>query len=653
MERSKGLGQESHVRVAAQSRIGTAWTTALACAARWLGSRRLPAVLVVAAIAFSLPAVGRGLLNDDYMHRAILVGPSPFLDQLAEKGLAPDGSGSLGPSLSDLFVAAAPGQDLEAMKAYGAVPWWTYEGFRVAFWRPAAALTHWLDYRLFPDRPALMHLHSILWFAAVVWLVAALYRRFIDAAAVAGLAALLFVLEDTSFFPTMWIANRNLLICLFFGLLAILAHDRWRQDRWRPGAVLAPLCVLLSVLSAEAGIATMAYLFAYEVALRPDRWRNRLAALLPAAGVIILWRLVYNLLGYGASGGGFYFDPVREPLGYALAFLQRAPFLLAGQWTTIPPELHSFLPPASRTLLWLVLCVLTVLIPLVLWRFVRSHRRARFWLLGMVLAAVPFCATLPMSRSLLFVAVGAFGLISEFIAGWLADAWDDSARVLRVRAVYARPWWLRASARNLFVLFVVVHIPLAAVARLMAPRVTGQMELRVARTMDLGPMADLDRQDLIVVNAPNPASFLYEPFLRAYGGQALPEGLRILAPGFGAVQVARPTANVLTVRSVSRSLFDCQQEGERLDFVFFYRVLSDVRGPGHPLKAGDRVRLERMTADVRAVDERGFPAEVAFEFEVPLEDPSLKWLWWDWDKHRYKAFTPPPAGGSVTLVGPF
>lgn len=652
MERRRGSGQESRVHVAAQSRIGAAGTTALACAARALASRRLPAVLVIAAIAFSLPAVGRGLLNDDYMQHAMLAGPSPYVDRLAEKGLAPDGSGSLGPILSDLFVAVAAGENLDALKVYGAVPWWTYEGYRVAFWRPAAALSHWLDYRLFPDRPGLMHLHSIVWFAAVVSLVAALYRRFIDAAPAAGLAALLFVLEDSTFFPTMWIANRNLLICLVFGLLAILAHDRWRQDRWRPGALLAPLCLLLSVLSAEAGIATMAYLFAYEFALRSDRRRNRLVALLPSAGVIVLWRLFYSLLGYGASGGGFYFDPVREPLGYALAFVQRAPFLLAGQWTTIPPELHSFLPPASRTLLWLLLCALTVLIPLILWPFARSHRRARFWLLGMILAAVPFCATLPMSRSLLFVAVGAFGLIAEFIVGWLSGVWDNSALVLRVQAVYAGPRWLRVSARSLFVLFVLVHLPFAAVARLMAPRVTGQMERRVARTMNLGPMEGLDRQDLVIVNAPNPASFLYEPFLRAHSGQTLPRGLRILAPGFGAVEVARPAANVLTVKSVSQSLFDCQQEGERLDFVFFYRVLSDVRG-GHPLKNGDRVRLERMTAEVRAVDERGFPVEVAFEFEVPLEDPSLAWLWWDWDKHQYEAFIPPPAGGSVTLVGPF
>lgn len=625
----------------------------LTCVARSLGSRYLPAVLVVAAILASLPAVGRGLLNDDYMQRAVAVGSSPFVERLAAKGLAPGRSTALAPVLTDLYVAVDPERNLEALRTYGALPWWTYEGYRVAFFRPVAALTHWLDHQFFPDSPALMHVHSILWFATVVWLVAVLYRRFIDVAPVAGLAALLFVLEDGSFFPTMWLANRNLLICLFFGILAVVLHDRWRRDRWRPGVFLTPVCLLLSVLSAEAGIATVAYLFAYEAVLMTGRWRGRALALAPAVGVVVLWRLVYNVLGYGASGGGFYFDPVREPLGYVLACLQRAPFLLAGQWTTIPPELYSFLPPTSKLALWFVLSVLTVLIPLLLWRFLRTHRCSRFWFVGMVLAAVPFCATLPMSRSLLFVAIGAFGLISEFIAGWFADAWDDTGRVTRVRAIYASPTWLRGSARNLCAVFVVVHLPLAAAGRVMAPRVADRMQERVARTMDLGPLKGVEQQDVVVVNPPNPASFLYEPFVRAAEEQTLPRGFRLLVPGFGEVEVARPSANVLIVRSVSQGLFDCQRQGARADFVYFFRYLSDFRGPGHPLNVGDRIVVDRMTAHVLAVDEGGLPQEVAFEFAVPLDDASLKWLWWDWDKRRYRPFAPPPVGETVTLVGPF
>ncbi len=639
--------------IAGPSTNGTVRATATAWLVRWLGSRYLPLVLAVTTVVVSLPAVRAGLLNDDYMQRAMLVGPSPFVERLAEKGLAPDRSGTLRRTLSHLYIAVAPGTNLEPLQAYGALPWWTYEGYRVAFLRPVAAVTHWLDYRLFPDSPALMHLHGILWFAAVVWLVAMLYRRFIDAAPVAGLAALLFVLEDGSFFPTMWLANRNLLISLFFGFLSVVVHDRWRRDRWRPGAVLAPLCLLLSLLSAEAGVATVAYLFAYEVMMATGRRRDRTLALAPAAGVVIVWRLCYNALGYGAFGGGFYFDPAREPVGYAAAFFQRVPFLLAGQWIKVPPELYSFLPPTSRGGLWLALSVATILIPLVLWRFLRSHRRGRFWFLGMVLAAVPFCATLPMSRSLLFVAVGAFGLIAEFLAGWLAHNWDDGGTVAPIQADYARPSWLRGSARNLFVVFMVAHLPLAAVGRCLAPSVTDRIRERVARTMDLGPMEGIENQDLVVVNPPNPTSFLYQPFVRAYEGQSLPRGLRLLVPGFDEVEVVRPSAHALVVRSVSGSLFDCQREGERADFVFFYRYLSDVRGPRHPLRVGDRIRLERMAVEILAVDETGLPQEVVFEFAVPLEDASLRWLWWDWDKRRYEAFTPPPVGGAVTLVGPF
>ena len=45
--------------------------------------------------------------------------------------------------------------------------------------------------------------------------------------------------------------------------------------------------------------------------------------------------------------------------------------------------------------------------------------------------------------------------------------------------------------------------------------------------------------------------------------------------------------------------------------------------------------------------------ETAFEFDVPLEDASLKWLWWDWDEEVYGPLAVPPEGRTVRLVGPF
>jgi len=606
-----------------------------------LGSRRWPFLLALAAIVVSIPAVTVSPLNDDLIHRATLVGPSLSTQRLSQVGILPPGSGRLGSVLRDLFVAVDPQRNLERLRAYGALPWWTCEEYRVAFWRPVASFTHWLDYRLFPDSFAMMHLHSILWFSAVVLAVTALYRRLIDVGWVAGLAGLLFVLDDSSYFPTMWVANRNLLLSLFFGVLAIICHDRWRKQGWRPGAVVAPLCLLASVLSAEAGVATFAYLFAYEVALQRGPRRPRCLALVPSLLVIVLWRLFYNLQGYGASGGEFYFDPGRDPAGYALAVVRRVPFLLAGQWTTVPADLYGFLPSASKMLMWLVLAALTVLIPVVLLPLLRTSRRARFWLVGMYIAVLPFCATIPMSRSLLFVAIGGFGLVAEVLADWTRRA--DWVRELGRG---------RGLVRALVIVFAVAHLPLAAVTRASAAKVATTMEERVAATTALGTAGCLADQDLVVVNAPNPFSFLYDPYKVARDGEPLPRGIRMLAPGYGAVRVVRTGPRRLVVQAVSDSLLDCQW-GRRMDFVFFYRYLSDVRGAGHPLLAGQRISVPRMDVEVLAVDERGFPVETAFEFDVSLEDASLKWLYWEWEEKRYEPFVVPAIGGTVELVGPF
>jgi hypothetical protein len=45
------------------------------------------------------------------------------------------------------------------------LPWWSDPTIHIDFARPLTALTHVLDYALWPGTPALRHLHSLLWFA--------------------------------------------------------------------------------------------------------------------------------------------------------------------------------------------------------------------------------------------------------------------------------------------------------------------------------------------------------------------------------------------------------------------------------------------------------------------------------------------------------
>jgi hypothetical protein len=597
--------------------------------------------LALTAIVVSLPALKTGLLNDDYYHRALLVGPSESLDRLSRAGLMPDGAGRLSAALSHQFATIDSEGNLKQLKAYGALPWWTSDNLRVAFWRPLTSFTHWVDHRLFPSSIALMHLHSILWFAAVVWAVSILYRRLIGIGWIAGLAALMYLLADSSYFPTMWLANRNALLSLLFGLLTLILHDYHRTEGGRLSLVGAPACLLLSFLSAEAGIATLAYLFAYEIVLRRERWTRRLGALVPFVAVTLGWRLVYNALGYGASGGGFYIDPVREPLRYVLAVLERAPFLLAGQWTTLPPEFCGMLSGVSKQVLWGALLSLTVVLPAVMWPLLRENRRARFWLVGMYASAVPICATVPMSRTLVFVAVGAFGLIAELAGGW----WPRAGRTPTFG-------WRRALVSGLVIGILATHLPWAAVRRVMAPRVTAKLERRMNKTMAISLLWWWRGEDLVLVNAPNPAAFLYDPFRNVYNGKLLPGAVRLLAPAFGALEVVRTQPQRLVVRALSRNLLDCPSYGG-LHFVFFYRALCDVRGSGQPLQAGQRIVLPRMTVELMRVDERGLPVEAAFDFPVPLEDPSLQWIYWDCLRRDYAVFHVPDVGETVTLAGPF
>src|SRR5205823_5741641 len=71
----------------------------------------------------------------------------------------------------------------------GFFPWWTYPGLKAEFCQVVTVWTHRLDYWLWPDSPILMHLHSLLWFGALVAAVACLYRQIFDRTLVAGLAA--------------------------------------------------------------------------------------------------------------------------------------------------------------------------------------------------------------------------------------------------------------------------------------------------------------------------------------------------------------------------------------------------------------------------------------------------------------------------------
>ena len=607
-----------------------------------LSHPRLLPVLVVFSFFTNAPALWSGLFNDDYCQQVELIESPSIHDALNKVGLGISRPGHLGMLLSEHFIAVGPEKNREPFKAYGALPWWTGEHYQVSLLRPVAAFAAWLDLKLFGSSVFWRHFHSLVWLALVVYGVGTLFRHWVDPPWLAGLAILLFALDDNHYFPAMWIANRNLLISLVFAIGCLLAHHRWRaHSAWSAG-LLSWTFLLASLLSAEAGIATFAYLLAYALVLDRSRWAPRLLSLLPAFSLILLWRLLYNAAGYGASGGGFYFDPGNQPLAFAQAVWQRGPFMAAGQWFSLPPELFALMHDENRWPYALLLALLSLALPILLLPLLLQSRPARFWFVGMHLAIVPVCAAIPMGRNLLFCSMGGYALIALFI-GHCFSASSRCEPFLRVS-----PW-----AKALCVLLIFLHLPVAALAKLSAPWITQWIVQRIDATTDLGtPLPTEDQRPVVILNAPNPASFLYVPFKKAVQERPLPRDIRLLAPGYGPLTVTREDANTLTLRAQEASLLTCRPT-TRLGMVHLYRYLSDFRAPHERVSPTTPIVFPELTLQVIAIDPQGNPIEVACRFVEPLEEMAVRWLQWDWKNEQYIAFNPPAVGQAITIKGPY
>jgi len=576
-----------------------------------LGHRFMPVVLAVLAVALTLPSLDAGLIADDYYLRWTVMGSRDY------QGIAP------APWDMWRFFDGNP-QRTERMMDLGLLPWWTFPQLKGAFWRPVAAATHVVDFRLWPQFPALMHAHSLLWFGLLVACVAMLYRRLLAPAWVAGLAGLLYAVDDAHGMPVAMLANRNALLATLFGVLALLAHDRWRRNRWAFGIVAGPALLAASLLSAEAGVGTCAYLLAYALFLDGGTRGRRFASLLPYAAVTLVWLILWNALGYGVYGiEEVYNSPFADPLGFAALIVKRAPLYILGQWALPPAETHLLLGKAGNLWLWVGGLAMLIILAVLLYPLCRRSKTARFWAAGMLLAVIPPCATGPMNRQLFFVGLGAMGLLAQFLQEVFSTPAQPAGRSA-----------LRKAAMCLGVVFIFIHLviaPLGLVAFSKYPLGPKSVLAGFHNVPGMGP--SVAGQDLVVVNHPLPVHMIHMLAGRVTAGQPVPRHTRVLASSASRLTVYRPDDRTLLVRPAAGY---CAQVSDRL-----------ARGLKHPMALGQQVTLTGMTVTVTELTADNRPAEARFEFSVPLEDRSLLWI--QWKDGAFRPFVPPAVGQTITL----
>jgi hypothetical protein len=574
---------------------------------RW---RHLPVIAAALAVLLALPSLSVGWILDDDFHRTILLERSRLRDLLG------------GPSEMFRFFRGDPERTGRLMDI-GLFPWWTDPGLKGEFLQALTVLTHRLDYALWPDSAAMMHAHSLFWLGAVAAVTAAFYRRMLGATRVAGVAALLFAVDDARGATVGFLANRNVLVAATFSVSALIAHDRWRRGGSRRAAVLAPVLLLGALFSKEEGIGTCAYLAAYSLFVDPrGRWRSGLA-LWPYAAAVVAWGVLRSSWGYGVRDVGLYIDPLTDTGRFLAAAAGRLPILLLGQWSPIPAELSAVLPPTALAgLRWFAVAFLGLLL-FTMVPLLRRDPIARFWAAGMLFATIPACATIPMDRLLTFVGIGAFGLLAQFWAFVFGGAVGAPSRVMWRVPALAVAWIL-----------VAVHAVIAPIVlpfRAANPVGPGWVGERLYVQTPLG--SSVGDRTVVIVNAPSPVNACYLILRRELSGRPVPGHTRVLAPAIPSVTIRRLDERTLAIAPRGGYM------RWALDQVF--------RSERRPLALGERVTLTGMTATVTALTTDGRPAEVTFQFDVPLEDPSLLWLCFRWG--NFEPFTPPAMGREVEI----
>ena len=567
-----------------------------------LVSRWFPLVAVGIALLLTFCSVSNGLFADDYFHRAVLNGSKRY--------------GELLPPPQGMFrFVTGDAAHTQAWMDIGWVPWWTDPLIKAEFFQFVPTQTHIFDYCLWPDRPELMHVHSLVWLGLLVFLAAKFYRQILGPCWMAGAAALLFAIEDAHALPAGWICNRNSMIAACFGISCLMAHDLWRREGKAWALWLALILWGTSLCSKEEGIATCAYLFAYAMWLDKTPLKHRILTLVPYGVVLIVWRVVRDAMGFGVAHIGYYADPFTDAGRFFTDFLIRYPILLFGQWAGLSELAVLF----GSTFWWIAISYISFL-GLVFWPVLKQDRLARFFATGMLLAVVPVCATFPMDRLLMFTGLGAFGLMVRF--------WNE-VFVEERRQKFSR--WHKVAV-PVAVLFVAIHIiaaPILLMLRVAAP--WGPRVMAEATFPRTHFDETIQQQDLIVINPPIAWLAGYCQLYFDHEEFPAPRAVRALSSGIDGVSLRRTSDRTIEV-------------SPRKGYITFPD--SILRNEQFPLKVGDQVRLARMTATVLSVEDNR-PKTVEFRFQTPLEDESLRWI--QFRNGHYVPWTPPPVGQDVTF----
>jgi hypothetical protein len=568
---------------------------------------RAPWAICAFAVLLTSPALLVGLCGDDFIHGLILTGSREV-------------AAYAGQPWTRLFEFASPSKN-PALLADGILGWWADPAFKLSFFRPLSALTHVLDYALWPKSPLLMHAHNLAFFVLVLVVVFRLYSEVLTARWAAVLALFFYAVDPTRAITITWIANRNALIACALSSYAVLLHVRAIKEQRNPGWASA-LCFAAGMLAGEGAIGAGAYLAAAELFFARDSFRRRALRLAPYALIALGCLATARSLGYGVAGSGEYLDPIGNSAAYLRALPSRALALLGAELAFFNAEwwnAYDLLLPGSRKLF---IVVASSALLFWAWAFAPLLRRsasARFFCCGGLLALLPAAATFPNGRTLGWVSIGVMGLAAEYVADYALGPTGSRTQ--------------RAFAHVTAAFILLLHGVSGTLALPGGCWALHDVNVMLERANSAVPRdASIRARSVVFVNAPQDPTVTFELPTRAFRGVPRPHAQRVLATGMSDLTITRVDARTLEIEPSDGFV---HEQTERV-----------VRG-ARPFRLGERIALPGLEVEITALTRDARPQRARFHFERALEDPSYLWLAW-----RNEGFAPfqPPATGTIRLA---
>jgi hypothetical protein len=531
---------------------------------------------LVIAFLVTLPALGMGFVLDDWAQRGVVRGTLHHTTRF------------------DLFSFATSERGVRELMGHG-FPWFTAKELRLRFIRPLSSALIVLDTEVFGDTAWPQHLHSSLWYVALVAVALALYRKVLPEVAI--MAAVLFALDDSHTTPAAWLANRNAMVSVLFVWFGLHAHLEWRTAGKAWAAPASALAYGLGLSAGESAVSAMAYVVAFELVHsegHPRRLRSTMMGLVPALVVLGSYGVVYKVTGAGARAGATYVDPIAEPINFLVGagprFLGNVgmqAFGLPDLWLILPSTREVLIAAGAAGLLLLALAWRR-------WAPSGDDRTALRWLLlGAVGAMIPGLATFPATRLLTPASLG----LAPVIAVLLRGAWRDrgAARALGLA------WLVGAFVLQPLTAWLTMPLGLRSIA---------------SRSADAIRDLHLSGQERVVMVSTS-------EFAPAVFGTALIDELRMPAPASWSIWSMAPLA--VSLRRIAEGELELGVEGGRMvDSVFE----QNFRGETYPMRIGDQVELVGQRLTVLSVD-AGHATSVRIELTRPVGD--FTFVWWNGD----------------------